>query len=179
LLSGERVLDAFCYSGAWALHAARAGAREVLGVDESTQAIQWASAQAHDNGLQQICRFTAANVFEYLREADAQHERFDAIILDPPAFVKSRSKLREGLQGYWEINRRAMRMVKPGGYLITCSCSYHVDPDAFRAMLCRAMRAARRSVVLLELRSQGKDHPGLLPVAESAYLKCAVLTFAD
>ena len=179
LLSGGRVLDAFCYSGAWALHAARAGAKEVIGVDESPKAIQWASDHARDNGLQQICRFTAANVFEYLREADAQHERFDAIILDPPAFVKSRSKLREGLQGYWEINRRAMRMANPGGYLITCSCSYHVDPDAFRAMLCRAMRAARRSVVLLEMRSQGKDHPGLLPVAESAYLKCAVLTFAD
>ena len=179
LLSGERVLDAFCYSGAWALHAARAGAKEVIGVDESPKAIQWASDHARDNGLQQICRFTAANVFDYLREADARHERFDAIVLDPPAFVKSRSKLREGLQGYWEINRRAMRMLNPGGYLITCSCSYHVDPEAFRAMLSRATRAARRSVVLLEMRSQGKDHPALLPVAESAYLKCAVLTFAD
>lgn len=179
LLSGERVLDAFCYSGAWALHAGRAGAKEVLGVDESTKAIQWASDQAQDNGLGRVCRFTPANVFDYLKEADAQHERFDCIILDPPAFVKSRSRLREGLQGYWEINRRAMRMVKPGGYLITCSCSYHVDPDTFRATLCRATRAARRSVMLLEMRSQGKDHPALLPVGESAYLKCAVLTFAD
>jgi 23S rRNA (cytosine1962-C5)-methyltransferase len=179
LLSGDRVLDAFCYSGAWALHAARAGAKEVLGVDESTKAIQWASDQAHDNGLEQVCRFTAANVFDYLKEANAGHERFDGIILDPPAFVKSRSKLREALQGYWEINRRAMRMVKPGGYLITCSCSYHVDPDTFRATLVRAMRAARRSAMLLEMRSQGKDHPALLPVGESAYLKCAVLTFAD
>ncbi len=179
VLNGARVLDAFCYSGAWALHAARAGAKEVLGVDESTKAIQWASEQAHDNGLEQICRFTTANVFDYLKEADTQHERFDCVILDPPAFVKSRSKLREGLQGYWEINRRAMRIVKPGGHLITCSCSYHVDPGTFRATLSRAMRAARRCAMLLELRSQGKDHPALLPVAESAYLKCAVLTFAD
>jgi 23S rRNA (cytosine1962-C5)-methyltransferase len=93
--------------------------------------------------------------------------------------VKSRSKLREGLQGYLEINRRAMRMVKPGGYLITCSCSYHVDPDTFRATLSRAARAARRNVMLLEMRSQGKDHPTLLPVQESAYLKCAVLAFGD
>ena len=107
------------------------------------------------------------------------HERFDCIVLDPPAFVKSRSKVREGLQGYWEINRRAMRLVKPGGYLITCSCSYHVDPDTFRATLVRAARAARRSVTLLEMRSQARDHPVFLPLSESAYLKCAVLMFID
>jgi 23S rRNA (cytosine1962-C5)-methyltransferase len=179
LLGGARVLDAFCYSGAWALHAARAGAKEVLGIDESTKAIQWASEQARDNGLEQVCQFAAANVFDYLKETDTRHERFDCIILDPPAFVKSRSKLREGLQGYWEINRRAMRMVRPGGYLIACSCSYHVDVPTFHAMLSRAARAARRSAILLEMRSQGKDHPALLPLAESTYLKCAVLTFGD
>jgi 23S rRNA (cytosine1962-C5)-methyltransferase len=179
LLAGERVLDAFCYTGAWALHAARAGAREVFAVDESAKAIRWASEQAKDNGLEQVCQFTVSNVFDFLREADTRHERFDCIILDPPAFVKSRSKVREGLQGYWEINRRAMRLVKPGGYLITCSCSYHVDPDTFRTTLCRAARAARRSVALLEMRSQARDHPVLLPLSESAYLKCAVLTVAD
>jgi 23S rRNA (cytosine1962-C5)-methyltransferase len=161
------------------LHAARAGAKEVIGIDESTKAIQWASDQAQDNGLVEVCQFMATNVFDYLKEADTRHERFDAIVLDPPAFVKSRGKLREGLQGYWEINRRAMRMVKPGGYLISCSCSYHVDPATFRTTLSRAARAARRSVMLLEMRSQGKDHPTLLPVSESAYLKCAVLTFGD
>jgi 23S rRNA (cytosine1962-C5)-methyltransferase len=179
LLSGARILDAFCYSGAWALHAARAGAKEVLGIDESAKAIQWASDQARDNGLAEVCQFATANVFDFLKEADSRRERFDAIILDPPAFVKSRGKLREGLQGYWEINRRAMRMIKPGGYLITCSCSYHVDPDTFRATLSRAARAARRHVMLLDMRSQGKDHPMLLPVGESAYLKCAVLAFGD
>jgi 23S rRNA (cytosine1962-C5)-methyltransferase len=179
LLSGARILDAFCYSGAWALHAARAGAKEVLGIDESAKAIQWASDQARDNGLAEVCQFATANVFDFLKEADGRRERFDAIILDPPAFVKSRGKLREGLQGYWEINRRAMRMIKPGGYLITCSCSYHVDPDTFRATLSRAARAARRHVMLLDMRSQGKDHPTLLPVGESAYLKCAVLAFGD
>jgi 23S rRNA (cytosine1962-C5)-methyltransferase len=179
LLAGERVLDAFCYTGAWALHAARAGAREVVAVDESAKAIHWATDQAKDNGLDQVCQFTAANVFEFLREADRRHERFDGIILDPPAFVKSRSKVREGLEGYWEINRRALRLVKPGGYLITCSCSYHVDPDTFRVTLSRAARAARRTVALLEMRSQGRDHPVLLPLNESAYLKCAVLLCTD
>jgi 23S rRNA (cytosine1962-C5)-methyltransferase len=179
LLAGERVLDAFCYTGAWALHAARAGAQEVVAVDESAKAIHWATDQAKDNGLDQVCQFTAADVFDFLKEADARRDRFDCIILDPPAFVKSRSKVREGLEGYWEINRRALRLLKPGGYLITCSCSYHVDPATFRTMLSRAARAARRTVVLLEMRSQARDHPVLLPLSESAYLKCAVLMCAE
>jgi 23S rRNA (cytosine1962-C5)-methyltransferase len=179
LLAGERVLDAFCYTGAWALHAARAGAREVVAVDESAKAIRWAGDQAKDNGLDQVCQFMASNVFDFLREADTRHERYDCIILDPPAFVKSRSKVREGLEGYWEINRRAMRLLKPGGYLITCSCSYHIDPATFRTTLTRAARAARRTVALLEMRSQGRDHPVLLPLHESAYLKCAVLMCVD
>jgi 23S rRNA (cytosine1962-C5)-methyltransferase len=179
LLAGERVLDAFCYTGAWALHAARAGAREVVAVDESAKAIRWANDQAKDNGLDQLCQFVVSNVFDFLKEADTRHERFDCIILDPPAFVKSRSKVREGLEGYWEINRRALRLVKPGGCLITCSCSYHVDPDMFRTTLSRAARAARRIVALLEMRSQGRDHPVLLPLSEAAYLKCAVVMCAD
>jgi 23S rRNA (cytosine1962-C5)-methyltransferase len=178
-LQGQRILDAFCYTGAWALHAARAGATEVLGVDESAKAIDWAREQARVNGLEATCHFTTADVFQYLKEAEARRERFDGIILDPPAFVRSRSKVREGLHGYWEINRRAMRLVRPGGYLITCSCSHHVDPDTFRATLARAARAARRHALLLELRSQARDHPVLLPVSEAAYLKCALLTFAD
>lgn len=179
LLGRGRVLDAFCYSGAWALHAARAGAEEVLGIDESARAIQWANEQAQHNDLGDVCRFTAVNVFDYLKEADARRERFDAIVLDPPAFVKSRGKLREGIEGYWEINRRAMRMIKPGGHLVSCSCSYHVDPETFRTTLGRAARAAHRQVTLLEMRGQGRDHPTLLPVSESAYLKCAVLAIGD
>ena len=123
-------------------------------------------------------KFADEYIVPVARDNDV-HERFDGIILDPPAFVKSRSKVREGLQGYWEINRRAMRLVKPGGYLITCSCSYHVDPETFRSTLSRAARAARRTVALVEMRSQGKDHPVLLPLSESAYLKCAVLMLVD
>jgi 23S rRNA (cytosine1962-C5)-methyltransferase len=173
------VLDAFCYTGAWALHAARAGAREIVGVDESARAIQWAQLQAKDNDVEDRCQFITADVFQFLKEADARRERFDAIVLDPPAFVKSRSKLREGLHGYWEINRRAMRLLKPGGYLISCSCSHHVDVELFRATLVRAARSIRRHALLLEMRSQAKDHPVLLPATETAYLKCAVLTLAD
>jgi 23S rRNA (cytosine1962-C5)-methyltransferase len=178
-LTGERVLDAFCYTGGWALHAARAGAVRVLGVDASAPAIEWAREHAHANDVQETCQFTVADVFAYLKEADARRERFDCIVLDPPAFVKSRSKMREGLHGYWEINRRALRLVKPGGYLISCSCSYHVDLETFRGMLARAARAARRTALLVEMRSQGRDHPVVLPLSESAYLKCAVIAVAD
>jgi 23S rRNA (cytosine1962-C5)-methyltransferase len=178
-LQGKRVLDAFCYTGAWALHAARAGAEEIVGVDESAKAIQWAQQQAKDNGVESRCQFAVADVFQFLKEADARRERFDAIVLDPPAFVKSRSKLSEGLHGYWEINRRAMRLLQPGGYLITCSCSHHVAPEIFRTMLARAARASRRHALLLDMRGQSKDHPMLLPLTESAYLKCAVLTLAE
>jgi 23S rRNA (cytosine1962-C5)-methyltransferase len=178
-LRGERVLDAFCYTGAWALHAARAGAVRVLGVDASARAIQCAQEHASQNGLQDACQFAVADVFEYLKQADARRERFDCIVLDPPAFVKSRSKMREGLHGYWEINRRALRLVKPGGYLISCSCSYHVDPETFRMTLARAARAARRTALLIEMRSQGRDHPVVLPLSEAAYLKCAVIAVAD
>jgi 23S rRNA (cytosine1962-C5)-methyltransferase len=178
-LGGKRVLDAFCYTGAWALHAARAGASEIIGVDESARAIQWAQLQAKENGVEDRCQFITADVFQFLKDADVRHERFDAIVLDPPAFVRSRSKLHEGLHGYWEINRRAMRLLKPGGYLITCSCSHHVDAELFRTTLVRAARAVRRHALLLEMRSQAKDHPVLLPLSEAAYLKCAVLTLAD
>jgi 23S rRNA (cytosine1962-C5)-methyltransferase len=178
-LAGGRVLDAFCYTGAWALHAARAGAAEVVGVDESAKAIQAARQHAKDNGVDARCEFAVADVFEFLKDADGRRERFDAIVLDPPAFVKSRSKLREGLHGYWEINRRALRLLRPGGYLISCSCSHHVDPEMFRTTLVRAARAVRRHALLLEMRSQAKDHPVLLPLSEAAYLKCAVLTLAD
>lgn len=178
-LRGPRVLDAFCYTGAWSLHAARAGATDVLGVDESARALERANQQTELNGLQAISHFVEADVFQYLKDADTRQERFDCIILDPPAFVRSRSKVREGLHGYWEINRRAMRLLKPGGFLISCSCSYHVDLDTFRGMLLQAARATRRAAVLLEMRSQAKDHPVPLPMGELSYLKCAVLVLPN
>jgi len=151
----------------------------VLGVDASARAIQCAQEHAGANSLQDTCQFTVADVFDYLKQADARRERFDCIVLDPPAFVKSRSKMREGLHGYWEINRRALRLIKPGGYLLSCSCSYHVDPETFRTTLARAARAARRTALLVEMRSQGRDHPVVLPMSEAAYLKCAVIAVAD
>ena len=133
-----------------------------------------ATANAALNGLN--AQFIAADVFEELRKLEKQHERFNCIILDPPAFVKSRAKIREGLKGYKEINLRAMKLLEPGGALITCSCSHHVDQDLFKEMLIDAAYSAGRQVRLLEMRSQARDHPMLLAARETQYLKCAILT---
>ncbi len=170
---GKRTLDCFCYVGAWSLNAARFGASEVIGLDSSQKAVDLATANAALNGLS--AQFIAADVFEELRKLEKRHERFNCIILDPPAFVKSRAKIREGLKGYKEINLRAMRLLEPGGVLVTCSCSHHVDQDLFKEMLIDAAYSAGRQARLLEMRSQARDHPMLLAARETQYLKCAIL----
>jgi 23S rRNA (cytosine1962-C5)-methyltransferase len=170
---GKRTLDCFCYAGAWSLNAARFGASEVIGIDSSQKAADLATANAALNGLN--AQFIVADVFEELRKFEKQHERFNCIILDPPAFVKSRAKIREGLKGYKEINLRAMKLLEPGGVLVTCSCSHHVDQDLFREMLIDAAYSAGRQARLLEMRSQARDHPILLAARETQYLKCAIL----
>lgn len=170
---GKRTLDCFCYAGAWSLNAARSGASEVIGLDSSQKAVDLATANAALNGLS--AQFIAADVFEELRKFEKQRERFHCIILDPPAFVKSRAKIREGLKGYKEINLRAMKLLEPGGVLVTCSCSHHVDQDLFKEMLIDAAYSAGRQARLLEMRSQARDHPVLLAARETQYLKCAIL----
>lgn len=173
LVRGRRTLDCFCYVGAWSLNAARFGASEVVGLDSSQKALDLAAANAAQNGLS--ARFMNVDVFDELRKLEKQHERFGCIILDPPAFVKSRAKIREGLKGYKEINLRAMKLLEPGGALVTCSCSHHVDQDLFKEMLIDAAYAAGRQARLLEMRSQARDHPMLLAARETQYLKCAML----
>jgi 23S rRNA (cytosine1962-C5)-methyltransferase len=173
LVQGRRTLDCFCYVGAWALNAARFGASEVIGVDSSQKAIDFAGRNAALNGLSVL--FRTADVFDELRQLEKDRERFGCVVLDPPAFVKSRAKVREGLKGYKEINLRGMRLLEPGGVLVTCSCSYHVDQDLFTEMLIDAARSAGRQARLLEMRSQARDHPMLLAARETHYLKCAIL----
>ena len=173
LVKGRRTLDCFCYVGAWALSAARFGATEVIGIDSSEKAIRLATENAALNGLS--AQFKAADVFEELRLLEKQKERFGCVILDPPAFVKSRAKVREALKGYKEINLRAMKLLEPGGVLVTCSCSHHIDEELFREMLIDAAYSAGRQLRLLEMRSQARDHPALLAARETQYLKCAVL----
>ena len=173
LVKGRRTLDCFCYAGAWALNAARFGASEVIGIDSSEKAVIMARENAALNDL--TARFVVGDVFDELRAFEKKGERFGCIVLDPPAFVKSRAKTREGIKGYKEINLRAMKMLEPGGLLVSCSCSHHVDVELFKEMLIDAAYSAGRGVRLLEMRSQARDHPIVLAARETQYLKCAVL----
>jgi len=167
------VLDLFCYAGAWSLHAAKYGAGRVTGVDASATAIGQAQENANLNRCAQQCRFVTADVFDFLREQRGR--RYTTVILDPPAFIKSRRHLDEGKKGYLTVNRRALEMVAPGGFLVTCSCSHHLERSDFVALIAQAARQARRSVRLVEMRGQAADHPILPACPETDYLKCAIL----
>ena len=175
LARGAQVLDCFCYVGLWAVHAARAGAARVIGIDQSSSVIEQAKTLAQQNGYGHTCMFQAANVFDDLRERDRRREAFDLIILDPPAFAKSRTQLAEALRGYKEINLRAMRLLRSGGFLVTCSCSHHVSAQQFREVLWEAAADIRRPVRLVAHRGQNSDHPVILGMPETEYLKCFVL----
>jgi 23S rRNA (cytosine1962-C5)-methyltransferase len=168
-----RVLDAFAYDGGFALQVAGV-ASEVLAVDLSEEALERLRANAARNGLQNVTP-RSANVFDLLRAFDDSRERFDTVILDPPAFAKSRSAVEKAVRGYKEINLRALKILKPGGCLVTCSCSYHVHEDDFEALLMDAASDAGVPVALVEKRRQARDHPVLLAVPETHYLKCFVL----
>ncbi len=173
LVPGRRVLDCFCYVGAWAISAAKFGAADVTGIDASERAIGLARRNAEANGVD--ARFLVADVFDELRRLEQERQRFGGIILDPPAFVKSRAKVREALKGYKEINLRALRLLEPGGFLVTCSCSHHIDEGLFREMLIDASVSAHRQARILEIRSQARDHPMLPAARETQYLKCIIL----
>jgi len=175
LVSGGRVLDCFCHTGGFGLHAAFYGAREVLGLDASAEAVKMARDNARLNGLENTCTFTTANVFDALRELDRSGEKYDAVILDPPAFVKSRRALEGTVRGYKEINLRAFKILVPGGFLVTCSCSYHMPEELFLKTVIEAAKDARRTVRVIARRGQAPDHPWLAGYDESNYLKCFIL----
>jgi len=172
---GRAVLDCFCYSGSWAVHAGHFGAASVLGLDISARAVEQASQNAKLNGVSDRVRFEECDCFERLRSLKHEGAGFDVIVMDPPAFVKSRKSIAEATKGYLTINRRALELLRPGGYLITCSCSFHMGREPFREMLVAASRLARREVRLVATCSQAPDHPVLLSFPESEYLKCFVL----
>lgn len=175
LAPNAEMLDCFCYTGLWSLHAARYGAARVTGIDQSAFAVERATALADRNGFSDRCVFQAGNVFDELKERDRRREAFDLIILDPPAFVKTRARLPEAVAGYKEINLRALRVIRPGGFLVTCSCSRHLSAERFRGLLLEAARDVRRSLRLVAQGAQGPDHPVLLGMAETEYLKCFVI----
>lgn len=169
-----RTLDCFTHIGSFALHAGHYGASEVIGVDISEAACQSAAENARLNGLDGRVRFECANAFDYLRSAQDHHELFDLVVLDPPAFTKTRSAVPGALRGYKEINLRGMKLVRDGGYLVTCSCSQHVLPPMFQEMLVDAQKDARVQLRQVEFRTQGRDHPILPAAPETQYLKCGI-----
>ncbi len=172
LASGHRALDLCAYHGAWAMHLARAGLR-VTAVDASAPALAQLQRNLKRNQLSDRVETVQSDVFEML-EADSSAQ-YDAVVVDPPAFAKSRQKQREALRAYRRLNTLALRRVAPGGLVASSSCSYHVGREAFVEMLGQAARDAGRQVRLLELRGQAADHPVSLNFAEGAYLKCALL----
>jgi 23S rRNA (cytosine1962-C5)-methyltransferase len=174
-VEGKRVLDCFCYSGSWGVHAAHFGACDVTCLDISDRAIALARKNADINGLSERMRFETIDVFERLRTMKSEGQRFDLIVMDPPAFVKSRKTVKEAQKGYLTINRRALELLNPGGILVTCSCSYHMEREMFRELIDTTARLSCRQLRLLASRSQALDHPVLLNVPETEYLKCLMV----
>jgi 23S rRNA (cytosine1962-C5)-methyltransferase len=171
-MRGQRVLDLFCHTGAWSIVATAAGASETLGIDTSHKALDLARQSAELNGFaNEQCSFQAGDVFALLREFEARKSRYDVIVLDPPALAKSRKDAQNALRAYRELNLRAMRILSPGGLLITCSCSHAVSAHDFREMLSLAARDARADLSVLLEASQPPDHPVHLQTPETAYLK--------
>lgn len=171
LCPGARVLDCFTHTGSFALNAAMAGARQVIGVDASQLGIDQARENAALNGLEDRVEFRCADVFELLPELEAQGEQFDVVILDPPAFTKSRNSVKNAVRGYREINLRAMKLVRDGGFLATCSCSHFMDYELFTQTIGQAARNVHRRLRQVEYRTQAPDHPILWGAEDSSYLK--------
>jgi 23S rRNA (cytosine1962-C5)-methyltransferase len=167
-----RLLDAFSYNGGFALALAPT-CTEVTAIDISDEAVERIRANAARNGVTLEAR--AMNVFDELRELERRGERFDTIVLDPPAFAKNKASVQKALSGYKEINLRALKLLTPGGFLITCSCSYHVSEAAFADIIAAAAVDAHAEVAVVEKRMQGRDHPVLMTVPETLYLKCFIL----
>jgi 23S rRNA (cytosine1962-C5)-methyltransferase len=174
-VAGRRVLDCFCYTGAWSLLCARAGAAEVLGLDSSEPALALARSNAEANEVAGVARFEAADVFDHLVALATSKAKFDIVILDPPSLAKTKRALSGAERGYVHLNKIALGLLAPGGMVATCSCSHHVSTDAFREMLKAAAALARKQVGILGTGGQPADHPSLVGLPETNYLKCFLL----
>lgn len=176
---GAKVLDCFTHTGSFALNAGIAGAQSVLGLDASELAVAQAAENAALNGLSDTVTFQCADVFELLPELEKEGEQFDVVILDPPAFTKSRKSIKNATKGYREINMRGMKLVKDGGYLATCSCSHFMSYELFTKTIGEAARAVHKRVRQVEYRTQAPDHPILWAADESYYLKFYIFQVCD
>lgn len=179
LCKDARVLDCFTHTGSFALNAAIAGAKEVTGVDASELAVEQAAKNAALNGVQDRAKFICRDVFELLPELEKHGEKYDVVILDPPAFTKSRNSVKNAIKGYREINLRAMKLVKDGGFLATCSCSHFMTYELFTETIGQAARNVHKRLRQVEFRTQAPDHPILWAADESYYLKFYIFQVVD
>ena len=179
LCKGAKVLDCFTHTGSFALNAGVAGASSVLGVDASQLGVDQATVNARLNGLEDRVKFVCADVFELLPKLEAEGEKFDLVILDPPAFTKSRNSVKNAVKGYREINLRGMKLVKDGGYLATCSCSHFMTYELFTQTIGQAARNVHKRLRQVEFRTQAPDHPILWAADESYYLKFYIFQVCD
>lgn len=179
ICKGKKVLDCFTHTGSFALNAGIAGASDVLGVDASQLAVDQATENARLNGLENTVRFQCADVFELLPELEAKGENYDVVILDPPAFTKSRNSVKNAVKGYREINVRGLKLVRNGGYLVTCSCSHFMEPELFAKTIREAATGAHKRLRQVEFRTQACDHPILWAADQSYYLKFYIFQVVD
>ena len=179
LCKDAKVLDCFTHTGSFALNAGIAGAGSVLGVDASQLAVDQATENAALNGLSDVVKFQCLDVFELLPELERRKEQFDVVILDPPAFTKSRNSIKNAVKGYREINLRAMKLVKDGGFLATCSCSHFMSYELFTKTINEAARNVHKRLRQVEFRTQAPDHPILWAADESYYLKFYIFQVCD
>ncbi len=179
LCNGARVLDCFTHTGSFALNAGLAGAKSVLGLDASESGILQARKNAGLNGLSDTVLFECADVFEKLPELEEKGEKFDVVILDPPAFTKSRNSVKNAIKGYREINLRAMKLIKDGGFLATCSCSHFMNEELFAKTIGQAAANVHKRLRQVEFRTQAPDHPILWAANESYYLKFYIFQVCD
>jgi 23S rRNA (cytosine1962-C5)-methyltransferase len=175
---GKHVLDCCCYTGAWSVMCALGGAKHVVGLDASSSAIDLAGVNAERNRVDRVATFEVGDVFEKLQHLAAAREKYDLVILDPPSLAKTRRAAKGAERGYLHLNRLALGLARPGGIVVTCSCSHHVSADRFREILTRAAGMVRKSVQVLRTGTQPEDHPAVLGVPETSYLTCLLLRVA-
>jgi 23S rRNA (cytosine1962-C5)-methyltransferase len=175
IVKGADVLGAFTYTGTFEIHAASYGAKSVLGLDISENAVQQANKNAELNGLENIVRFEAANAFDVLKQWTKEDKRYDVVMLDPPAFTKSRANIQKAITGYKEINLRGMKLVRPGGFLVTSSCTNLVQPELFLQIIDMAAKDARRKIRQVVFQTQSADHPIIWNIENTQYLKFLIV----
>lgn len=175
IVKGADVLGAFTYTGTFELHAGQYGARSVLGLDISANAVEQANANAKLNGLDSICQFETANAFDVLKQWAKDGRQYDVVMLDPPAFTKSRETIQKAITGYKEINLRGMKLVKPGGFLVTSSCTSLVNPEMFLQTIDMAAKDARRRLRQVTFQRQAADHPIIRGLENTEYLKFLIV----